>query len=187
MGAVRIIAGEFRGRRIAVPDEGTRPTSDRVREALFNIILARINLEDARILDLYAGSGALGLEALSRGAAVATFVESRRRAAGVIARNIATCGAQTRTTVRTGSVADILRGSPPREPFDLIMLDPPYGLDAGQVADDLAALSTQWLSDDGLVVVERSTRGTPVTWPPGLDVLVARDYGDTRVEVGERG
>lgn len=178
----RIIAGEFGGRRLRVPEEGTRPTSDRVREAILNIVEARMDLENARVLDLYAGSGAVGLEAISRGAASATLVDASRRATAAIAANVRTCGAGARATVVTRSVGAYLSGEP-YEPFDLVFLDPPYDLDNEQMTSDLAALAAGRLVVDGMVVVERATRAAPTEWPAGLTVVVSKNYGDTRVEV----
>ncbi|MFW0784628.1 16S rRNA (guanine(966)-N(2))-methyltransferase RsmD [Gordonia sp. CPCC 206044] len=178
----RIIAGEFRGRRLRVPDEGTRPTSDRVREAVFNIIDARIDLDGARVLDLYAGSGALGLEALSRGAASAEFVDSRRKATTVIAANARACGVERRVRVTARPVATQLAGDP-SELFDIVFLDPPYDLDNDAMSADLARVAAAWAAPGALVVVERAIRAAVTEWPMGLRVLVSKTYGDTRVEV----
>ncbi len=135
----RIIAGAAGGRRLVVPPSGTRPTTDRVRESLFNILTARIALRGISVLDLYAGSGALGLEALSRGAASAMFVESDQRVAAVLTRNIATVGLLG-ATLRRGTVAAVL--SAEREsPVDLVLADPPYDLPAAEIEAVLAALS----------------------------------------------
>src|SRR5262245_2498178 len=118
---VRIVAGVAGGRRLAVPPRGTRPTPDRGREAVFSALQARRNLEGARVLDLYAGSGALGLEALSRGAAHVRFVESDRRAAAVLRRNVEVLGLPG-TEVTTADVAVVLRGDPGR-PYDVVLAD----------------------------------------------------------------
>ncbi|HXO53596.1 MAG TPA: 16S rRNA (guanine(966)-N(2))-methyltransferase RsmD, partial [Mycobacterium sp.] len=134
----RIVAGAFGGRRIAVPRTGTRPTTDRVRESLFNVLASRIDIAGASVLDLYAGSGALGLEALSRGAASAVFVESDHRAAVVIAKNIDSLGAQG-ATLRRGSVAAVLAGGAQR-PVDLVLADAPYDVDDTEIAQMLTAL-----------------------------------------------
>src|ERR1700733_15418728 len=120
----RVIGGVARGRRIAVPPRGTRPTTDRVRESLFNILTARLDLTGLAVLDLYAGSGSLGLEALSRGATSALFVESDQRTAAVIARNIETLGLPG-ATLRRGVVASVLAGGA-SSPVDLVLADPPY-------------------------------------------------------------
>src|SRR5918996_1271471 len=133
---MRIIAGTLKGRRLAAPDwDGLRPTSDKLRETLFNIVAPRIR--GARVLDGYAGTGALGIEAISRGAAHVTFVERDRRAAALIAENLAVCGVEQGYTIHCGDVVPALRRLPPEERFDLILLDPPY--DADNLADALAA------------------------------------------------
>ena len=176
----RIVAGEAGGRRLSVPPHGTRPTSDRVREALFSAVEAALDLDGARVLDLYAGSGALGFEALSRGAAVAVFVESDRDAVAVLRRNaavVAMAGAQ----VRPGKVGAVL-AQPPDEPFDLVLADPPYALADADLRAVLAALVEQrWVAPDGLVVVERARRSGPPDWPAALSALRTKRYGDTEL------
>src|ERR1700751_4535473 len=139
----RIIGGVAGGRRIAVPPRGTRPTTDRVRESLFNVVTARRDIEGMSVLDLYAGSGALGLEALSRGAASALFVESARRAAAVLERNIATLGLSG-ATLRRGQVAAVLAAgaAAPVAPADLVLADPPYDVETADLQAVLAALTT---------------------------------------------
>ncbi|WP_171054965.1 16S rRNA (guanine(966)-N(2))-methyltransferase RsmD [Mycobacterium sp. DBP42] len=182
----RIIAGAYGGRRIAVPRSGTRPTSDRVREAVFNALTARLDFAGLAVLDLYAGSGALGLEALSRGATSATFVESDARAATVIAENIAALGVR-HATVRRGSVDTVLAGGATR-PVDLVFADPPYDLDDAAVDAMLAALAgTGWVAAGTLVLVERRASSRPASWPTGWDELSTRRYGDTRVELADVG
>ncbi|HEY2450782.1 MAG TPA: 16S rRNA (guanine(966)-N(2))-methyltransferase RsmD [Mycobacterium sp.] len=181
----RIIGGIAGGRRIAVPPRGTRPTTDRVRESLFNIVTARRDLTGMSVLDLYAGSGALGLEALSRGAASALFVESDHRAATVLARNIATLGLAG-ATPRRGLVAAVLAGGA-ATPVDLVLADPPYEVETAEVHAVLAALTTHgWAHDGTLVVVERAAGGAPLSWPPGWQPWPPRVYGDTRLELAER-
>lgn len=175
----RIIAGDLRGRRIDVPDQGTRPTSDRVREALFNVIVARTDLDDARVVDLYAGSGALGIEALSRGAGQATFVDSRKKATSVISANLTALG--LRASVVTRAVDSFLAGS--TTPYDLVFIDPPYDLSADEVDVVLARLVQGWLAPDALVVLERAGRSSSATWPELLEPVVDKNYGDTRVVV----
>ncbi|MGW5521628.1 16S rRNA (guanine(966)-N(2))-methyltransferase RsmD [Gordonia sp. NPDC003950] len=180
----RIIAGRFGGRRLKVPDDGTRPTSDRVREALFSMLAARIDLDGAHVLDLYAGSGALAVEALSRGAASATCVDARRRATGVITANVTALGLGADVQVVTSSVSTFLAGAP-SAPFDLVFSDPPYAIDPAEIAEDLARLGDRWVSSDALIVLERARR-TSVTWPDHLEVIVTKNYGDTAVDVGVR-
>jgi len=173
------------GRRITVPRNGTRPTTDRVREALFNLLTARLDFDGLSVLDLYAGSGALGLEALSRGAASAVFVESDQRAAGVIAKNIDTLGV-TRATVRRAPVAVVL-GSGSTHPVDLVLADPPYDVAAPEIETVLDALTRGgWTAPGTVAVIERAASGPPLTWPDGWQVWPSRTYGDTRLELGER-
>jgi 16S rRNA (guanine(966)-N(2))-methyltransferase RsmD len=168
-----------------VPRNGTRPTTDRVRESLFNLLTARLDLGGLSVLDLYAGSGALGLEALSRGAASAVFVESDHRAASVIDKNIAALGV-TGATVRRGAVAVVLASSGAR-PVDLVFADPPYEVHAGEVESVLTALTTAgWTRSGTVAVIERPASGPTLTWPAGWQVWPSRTYGDTRLELGER-
>jgi 16S rRNA (guanine966-N2)-methyltransferase len=178
----RIIAGTAGGRRIAVPPSGTRPTSDRVREALFSALTADPGLDGAAVLDLCAGSGALGLEALSRGAAQALFVESDRRAAAVLRRNVAAVGLPG-AAVRTATAGSVL-AAPADRTYDLVLVDPPYATPDAEVAGWLTTAATNgWLSDDAVVVVERG-RGAAFPWPAPLVAVRERRYGDTVLHVG---
>ncbi len=178
----RRVAG---GRRIAVPPRGTRPTTDRVRESLFNIVTARRDLTGLAVLDLYAGSGALGLEALSRGAASVLFVESDQRSAAVIARNIEALGLSG-ATLRRGAVAAVVAAGT-TSPVDLVLADPPYNVDSADVDAILAALGTNgWTREGTVAVVERATTCAPLTWPEGWRRWPQRVYGDTRLELAER-
>ncbi len=168
-----------------VPSQGTRPTTDRVREALFNILAARLDFTGLSVLDLYAGSGALGLEALSRGAASAIFVESDRRAASVLDRNIATLGLPG-ATLRRGQVAAMLAAGG-SGPVDLVLADPPYDVDAHEIEVLLDALARNgWVRDGSVAVVERAAGGPALNWPDGWDLWPHRVYGDTRLELAER-
>jgi 16S rRNA (guanine966-N2)-methyltransferase len=181
----RIIGGVAGGRRIAVPSRGTRPTTDRVRESLFNIVTARRDLTGLAVLDLYAGSGALGLEALSRGAASALFVESDPRSAAVIARNIEAVGLSG-ATLRRGAVTTILAAGT-ASPVDLVLADPPYDIEAAEVNAVLAALTTHgWVREATVAAVERGATNAALTWPAGWSVWPQRVYGDTRLELAER-
>jgi 16S rRNA (guanine966-N2)-methyltransferase len=154
---MRVIAGAFKGRRLKTPTwEGLRPTSDKLRETLFNILAPRI--EGARMLDGFAGTGAVGIEALSRGAAHVTFIDSDRRATALIERNLALCGIERDYSVENGPLERTLRRLPDGERFDLIVLDPPY--DAPALEDTLAAAAKR-LAPDGLLVLERATRRNP--------------------------
>ncbi len=176
----RIIGGTAGGRRIKAPaGESTRPTSDRVREALFSSLESTLgSLAGLRFLDLYAGSGAIGLEARSRGAGVVTLVEHDRRTAGLIRDNIRTLGFDG-VEVLTSSVSRVL-AHPPRTPYDIVFLDPPYPVPVGDVEADLTALGDHgWLAVGALVVVERSSRGPGPTWPAGLTDGRERKYGET--------
>ena len=181
----RIIGGTAGGRRLQTSrGSTTRPTSDRVREALFSTIESWCgSLSGLRFLDLYAGSGAVGLEAWSRGAGVVTLVESDRRAASLIRGNARAVGYPGAEVVGT-SVAATLRRSP-RAPYDVVFLDPPYALSSEDVRADLTALVHEgWLADGAVVVVERSTRSGEVTWPAGLSPARSRKYGETTLWYG---
>ncbi len=178
----RIVAGTARGRRLRVPSQGTRPTSDRVREAVFNALTARTELDGARVLDLFAGSGALGLEALSRGAVLALLVESDARAAAVLAENIRTVGHPGAVLRRSTVVAALAVA--PEAPFDLVLADPPYSVgDAAVVAVLGALLGRGWLAEEAMVVLERSSRGPATVWPEGLEPTWSKVYGEARVEI----
>ncbi|GEL19280.1 16S rRNA (guanine(966)-N(2))-methyltransferase RsmD [Pseudonocardia asaccharolytica] len=181
---MRIIAGRAGGRRLEVPARGTRPTPDRVREALFSALEAGPGLAGAAVLDLCAGSGALGLEALSRGAAHALFVESDRRAAGVLRRNIAALGLGG--AVRAAPVATVLAGPADRS-YDIVLADPPYAVGDDEVARWLAAAERGgWYAPEATVVVERDMRSGPFPWPEPLHGGRERRYGDTTLHVGLR-
>ncbi|MEZ0068569.1 16S rRNA (guanine966-N2)-methyltransferase [Streptacidiphilus sp. MAP12-20] len=182
----RVIAGAARGRRLAVPPGvSTRPTSDRAREALFSSWEAlRGSLAGARVLDLYAGSGAVGLEALSRGAAHALLVEEDPSAVKTILANVRTLslpGAE----VRAGKAERVIAGAPPSSPYDLLFLDPPYVVDDDELREILITLASGgWLADEVIVTVERSTRGGAFVWPDGFDALRERKYGEATLWYG---
>jgi 16S rRNA (guanine966-N2)-methyltransferase len=173
---VRVVAGEFRGRRLAAPRGArTRPTADRVREALFSMLG---EVSGARVLDLYAGSGALGIEALSRGAGSAVFVERNARAAAVIERNLASLGLEQKV-VRDDAMRFLARAG---GTFDLVFCDPPYDSASrlgGPLAERLPALT----SEDARIVTESDKR-----WPLELPfpLLTERTYGDTRIAIHGR-
>lgn len=178
-GVTRIISGQAGGRRLRTPaGGGTRPTSDRVREALFSALESRDAVQGAHVMDLYAGSGALGLEAASRGAASVLLVESDRGAIGVIRANIADVGAAG-ARVQAGTVEAALDRTPTLA-YDLVLADPPYDVDEDSLAAVLDLLLTrEWLSPDALVVVERSSRSPEPSWPAGLTLEARKDYGET--------
>lgn len=182
----RIIAGVYGGRQISTPKgDGTRPTSDRVREAMFSSLESELGgFDDLRVLDLFAGSGALGLEALSRGAVHATFVESDGRAASVIKANVRELGVRDAAVVRTSASAYAERwvelGGD--RGFDLVFLDPPYAV-ATDLVHGLVAKLAVGPGAGALFVVERSTRD-PLTWPGGVAPLRDKRYGETTVWYG---
>ena len=154
---MRIIAGRHKGRRLKAPSwEGLRPTSDTLRETLFNVLAPRV--EGARVLDGYAGTGAIGIEALSRGAAHVTFIEKSRRAAALIAENLKTCGVEGGYTIQCAEVAAALDALPAADAFDLILLDPPYDIENVSAALEVAA---RRVAAGGLVVLERAARREP--------------------------
>ncbi len=177
---MRIVAGTAGGRRLAVPaGRDTRPTSDRVREAVFaSLLSARGSLDGAVVLDLFAGSGALGLEALSRGAAVTVLVERDPTAAATARANVASLGLAG-ASVAASPVARYLARRP--TPADLVFADPPYALAEVELAAVLAALAGGWLRPGASVVVERSSRSPAPGWPAGFEPGRVRTYGDTAV------
>lgn len=179
----RIISGSVGGRRLKVPASGTRPTSDRVREAVFSALAARLDFDGLRILDLYAGSGALALEALSRGAELAVLVESDAKASRIIRDNIAQLGIGGQ--LRTATVGSVL-ATKPEQPFDVVFSDPPYAVSDAAVSADLAALLVNgWVEGGTFIVLERSARSPKTVWPNGIELLKSTDYGETRVELAE--
>lgn len=178
----RIVAGLAGGRRLRVPPQGTRPTSERVREALFSALDAADEITGRQVLDLYAGSGALGLEALSRGAAGALFVEADRGAADVLRANLRDVGLGG--SVQYGKVAQVLR-QPPETPFDLVLADPPYDLPADDLHEVLGLIAAGWLAPAGLVVIERALRDGDISWPQAYRPLRVKRYGDTALHWAE--
>ena len=185
----RIIAGRAGGRRLAVPAQGTRPTSDRVREAMFSTIngdlLARDrSWSEVRVLDLFAGSGALGLESLSRGAAAAVLVEKARAAAKVLAANVATVGLEG-AEVLVADARRLTSSAAVRPPATLVLVDPPYDWTAADLRDLLeSALANGWIAPEADVVVERPARDRGSPLPEGWVTVRQRDYGDTALWYG---
>jgi 16S rRNA (guanine966-N2)-methyltransferase len=184
----RVIAGAAGGRRLRVPPgNGTRPTSDRAREGLFSSLLSELgDLAGLRVLDLYAGSGAVGLEALSRGAAGVLLVESDARAAAVIRANIAAV-ALPGAAVATARVEPLLSRPPDGDRFDLVFADPPYAVPDTAVSAVLGQLNGGWLAGDALVVVERAARSGIFHWPPGYTGRKSRRYGEATFWYGRYG
>ena len=180
---VRVIAGSMRGRRLTVPaGEGVRPTKDIVREAVFSALDARGAIVDAVVLDLFAGSGALAIEALSRGAERAVLVERDRAALDAIGHNLDTLDLGDRARVVRADVTNFLAGPPPREaPFDLVLADPPYDTTDAEVGELLGSLiAPGWLAPAALVAVERPVRSEAEP-PEGLRACWERTFGDTLV------
>lgn len=184
----RIIAGQARGRRLAVPPgTGTRPTSDRAREGLFSALDSRLHgLGGLRVIDAFAGSGAVGVEALSRGAAAALLIESDRRAAEVVRANLRTL-AVPGGRLLTDRVERVAAQPCEEEPYHVLFLDPPYALEAKALAGLIADFARQgWLTGDALVCVERASRDPEWVWPEGFDPLRARAYGEGTLWYGHR-
>ena len=181
----RVIAGLAGGRRLQVPPSGVRPTGDKARGGLFNSLGSLVDLQGAAVLDLYAGSGALGLEALSRGAATVVFVESGTRVLPVLRANVAAVGLPGARVV-AGSVPTVLAGPAPQG-FDVVLADPPYAVAAQEVHDLLHALvAGEWLVPGGVVVVERPSREQGWEWPTPLQALRERRYGEAVLRYGRR-
>ncbi|WP_432560505.1 16S rRNA (guanine(966)-N(2))-methyltransferase RsmD [Granulicoccus sp. GXG6511] len=189
----RIIAGSAKGHRIAAPAHSlTRPTTDRVREALFSALGSWFWSDSAvdealagrSFLDLYAGSGAIGLEAASRGAAPVWLVEADKKTADLIRTNARTTGLDV--TVRTGRVAQVLSAGPDGTGFDVGWLDPPYDVSDAALAEALALLAAHgWILPAGLIVVERSRRSPDPEWPPAVERAWSRRYGETTLHFAE--
>lgn len=182
---MRIVGGQYKGTQIFAPKgDATRPTSDRVREALFNVLAHGVedfDLQDIRVLDLFAGTGALGLEALSRGASFCLLVDDGVDARGAIRRNIETLGATGRTKLFRRN-ATKLGDSGNHGQFDLLFADPPYGKGLGEKAI-FSAYEGGWLSDNALCVLEERT-GSDLNFPDNFQILDERNYGDTTVWLG---
>ncbi|MBL4801817.1 MAG: 16S rRNA (guanine(966)-N(2))-methyltransferase RsmD [Emcibacter sp.] len=174
---MRIIGGDHRGRKLASPpDKNIRPTSDRMRETIFNILShSGISLRGANVLDVFAGTGALGLEALSRGAAHVTFFDKDRKSLQLVKKNVALLKAADRTTIRCIEVPKL---PPSRTRFDFIFLDPPYNLDV--ISDTIIALDKKgYLSDDYIIVAEYSSDNTLIV-PDFLNITKEKVYGEAR-------
>jgi 16S rRNA (guanine966-N2)-methyltransferase len=182
---VRIVGGRFRGRSIASPaHEGVRPTSDRVRESVFNILLHGIEgfaIDGVRVIDLFAGTGALGLEALSRGASYGLFVEEDAESRGLIRQNVEALGLTGSTRLFRRDATDLGHASP-MQPFGLAFLDPPYGKGLGERT--ISALRDgKWLTPEAVVVWEER-ESSQLPWPDGFSEIDRRTWGDTQVAFG---
>ena len=179
----RLISGVAGGRRLKVPRSGVRPTGDRAREALFNSLGSLLELRGSTVLDLYAGSGALGLEALSRGAASVVFVESSPGVLPVLKANLASVGLPGGRVI-AGSVPTVVGGAPPAA-FDVVLADPPYATPAEEVQAVLRDLvAGGWLAPGAVLVVERSSREKDWEWPTPLSGLRDRRYGEAVLRYG---
>jgi 16S rRNA (guanine966-N2)-methyltransferase len=179
----RLVAGTAGGRTLQVPPKGTRPTSERVREALFSRLEHLDAVDGAAVLDLFAGSGALGLEAASRGGAAVTLVEGARAAADVCRRNASATGLADRVVV-VHDRAERFVQRPAGRPWGLVLVDPPYDLPEVLLGEVLAGLVGS-LEEHAVVVVERSARSAEPPWPAGLVRFDERSYGETRVWFAE--
>lgn len=188
---MRIVAGEWGGRRIATPEGAdTRPTTDRNREALSSMIMSAcgLDLSGLRVLDIFCGSGAVGLELLSRGAECATFIEKSRKVAKLVRENISTLGADERCRVLAGDAFKLASSAMfEHAPFDIVFLDPPYALEASRVSAIVQALSDRGLlAPDALIVYERSSEKEGLSFE-GATIITSRSYGNTAFDIHSRG
>jgi 16S rRNA (guanine966-N2)-methyltransferase len=181
----RIIGGDFRGRSIKVPDAETRPTSSRVREAIFSSVEHAVSgLDDLRVLDLFSGSGAFGIESISRGAAEAVLIEKDLRAADTLHTNVANFGIKNARVVIADAFTDVAQKSG-RGTFDVVFIDPPYSFEDQDVDILIANLvQNDWLNEYAVIVVERSSR-SQVQWPDSVEELRKKVYGDTSIWYGQ--
>ncbi|WP_273487519.1 16S rRNA (guanine(966)-N(2))-methyltransferase RsmD [Ancrocorticia populi] len=175
----RVVAGRAKGRTLKVPASGTRPTSERVREAMFSSLEHRGFIDGCEVLDLYAGSGALGIEAASRGAIYVECVESAPKAAALIRQN-----AVDLPVVVTNQKAETWVKLPANRAYDLAFLDPPYDLPENKLTEVLEGLLPH-LAHDAAIVVERSSRSPEPTWPAGMELTSEKKWGDTRAWTGQ--
>ena len=188
----RIIAGAHGGRKLSAPPGSlTRPTSDRVREAFFSTLESMTDLSGARFADLFAGSGAVGLEALSRGAAGTLLVEADGKAARAIRDNITALRVGPAARLITAKVAQVLAAEPEGGPYDVVFADPPYAVGDQEIAElQLALVDNGWLVPGAVVVLERSTRtavrGAPLNWVDGITADRSKRYGETTLWYGRR-
>ena len=183
----RIIAGEHRGRVIKVPEAGTRPTAQRVREAVFSTLISLDAVAEITVLDLYAGSGALGIEAISRGAEQCLFVENNHDAVLIINKNIEDL--KLKAHVVDAKVETLFAAKPAEKlnmPAQLIFLDPPYEMSLAEIVKVInLGLSNSWFSDDAILVIETAKRSGDFVWPAGFESIREKNYGDTCVWYGQ--
>lgn len=181
----RIIGGDFRGRSIKVPDAETRPTSSRVREAIFSSVEHAVSgLDDLRVLDLFSGSGAFGIESISRGATEAVLVEKDLRAADTLHSNVANFGIKNARVVIADAFTEVSQKSG-RGSFDVVFIDPPYSFEDEQVNTLIRQLAeNDWLNEYAVIVVERGSRSA-VVWPESVEELRKKVYGDTTIWYGQ--
>jgi 16S rRNA (guanine966-N2)-methyltransferase len=180
---LRVISGTAGGRRLSAPrDDSIRPTTGRVKEAIFSALTARELVLNAKVLDLYAGTGALAIEALSRSAARAVLVENDRAALEMLRRNLSVTGTANAASVVAGDAAAFVGGAPPEDaPFDLVFCDPPYDFESPALDEVLAPFATrEWTSEEAIVVVERPV-GVASPNVEGLPIAWERKFGDTLV------
>lgn len=183
---MRIVGGTLGGRRIAPPHgDVTRPTTDRVREALMSALAARMgaDLGGEAVLDAFAGSGALGLEALSRGAGPVTFVEHHRRALDALGRNVESLGVRSQVAVVRGDVFSLANAGALTGPFSLILLDPPYTLDAARIRGLLTTLAADGAVAPGAVVTWEHASDDEVAFPEGFESVTRKRYGTTAIDI----
>ena len=184
---MRVVAGSYRGRMLSAPKgDQTRPTTDRVRESLFSSLVSLLGAElgGGAALDAFAGSGALGIEALSRGCSTATFVEEDRAAVRALKGNLESLGAQGRSRVVEGDVLSLAqRCAVPGGPFSLLLLDPPYRLAWCDIEGLTSALVRCGLLDDGAVIVFEHASNRTVEWPSGFDLVTRKKYGSTEIDI----
>lgn len=181
----RIIGGDLRGRNLKVPDSVTRPTSSRVREAVFSSVEHAVSgLDDLRVLDLFAGSGALGIESVSRGAAEAVLIEKDLRAADVLHTNVGALGLKNARVI-IGDVTQEVKQSSTRGKFDVVFIDPPYAFSDEEINDVVSGLAeNDWLEEYAVLVVERGSKSL-VSWPESIEELRKKVYGDTAIWYGQ--
>lgn len=181
----RIIGGDLRGRNLKVPDSVTRPTSSRVREAVFSSVEHAVSgLDDLRVLDLFAGSGAFGIESISRGAIEAVLIEKDLRAADVLHTNVGALGLKNARVI-IGDVTQEVKQSSTRGKFDVVFIDPPYAFSDEEINDVVSGLAeNDWLEEYAVLVVERGSKSL-VSWPESIEELRKKVYGDTAIWYGQ--